>query len=162
MSLVDNSHYITIGDELYPVNNLKNHKYFNTQSFTKLLTGSPFESLVPNLDEFWGPKILNLLVITQRYDWSQDYVDLQVERLQTLFPLWEKYEVKIWIDLTVAAEVDEINSDTEYTDAMTELATNVESTCALMSDFGWLYMGTLDEKKPAIFFQTYIDAFYTA
>lgn len=162
MPMIDNSYYIGVGATLYTENNDKNHKYFYSQSFNKLDTASPFEGIIPTVDDFWGPKILNLLLVTQDYSWNEFYVSAQLETFKTRWVNFELYQAKIWVDLSLAADVDAENGNTAYTDAMNVLADYIEATCAEMADYGWEYMGTLSEHKDSTYFQPYITAFYEA
>lgn len=160
MPLVGNTHYITVGADLYVDNNSENHKYMYSQAYTKTLHGFPFEALIPNVNDFWGPKVLNLLVVTQYYEWNEIYASVRLEQFKQMFANWELYEAKVWLDRTIADEIDAINGNDAYNDLMTTLATHIENTCISMADFGWQYMGEI-RSQPKEYFQPYIDEFYS-
>lgn len=160
MPILPNDYYQGVGTTLEGLNNLSNHKYMYSQSYTTTTTGNPFENLIPEDTNFWGPKVLTLQILSKVYPWNQTYIDAELNRFIEIYLNWERFEAKFWIDRVPANVVDAINANTEYNDLLDELETHLVATCNTMEDYNWVFMGNLTNQVSAEYFQEYIDAFY--
>jgi hypothetical protein len=158
MPTVDNFLYKEIAsslDKLYPK---KNHKYFYSQNYVASKF-QPLASVVPLYEEFWGPKVLTILILSQRYDFTTGIMSIHKDKIRTGYKNWVKYKVLIWVDMTLANKVSEAG-DPEYPVDMFGVIDAVDALCEEMEPYGFVYMGELNEGVDANFFKQHIDAFY--
>jgi hypothetical protein len=160
MPLVNNLWLQDVGAALEVKNPNGKHQYLYSQVYVNTATGSPFESLIPKVSTFYGPRVLTLQVISRAYVWNDAYVATELERFKQMFGNWDEFKAYFWIDYTIASQVDAINSNTQYTTKMNTVKGKVIAACAEMADFGWVYKGDITSGVEASFFQPFIDEFW--
>lgn len=158
MPTVNNLFYKEIGDSLEKLYTNGHHKYFYAQNYVGSLN-QPLASVVPLYEEFWGPKVLTLLILSSRYEFDTDITTLHKDRIRAGYKSWVKYKVKIWVDMVLADRVSEAG-DPEYPVDMFGVIDAVDSLCEEMEPYGFEYMGELTAGVDANYFKQYIDDFY--
>ncbi len=161
MPTVDNLFYEEIADALDAQNPIRLHKYFYSQKYLKDEAPTPFDPIAPLTADFYGPKVLTILVVSKPYDFPEEPTSAILNRIIDNYENWDLYEVHIWVDLVLAMRILDASGDDNYYNRMQETATALETICnTTMTDYGFKYKGTLSDGKDAAFFQTYIDEFY--
>lgn len=121
---------------------------------------NPLALLVPKVDQFFGPKILNIFIVGQPYEWP--HVDLEAAKTKhkELFEKFTKYKTLIWMDFNIVNLVMADSPASNFRDQMIETEGHIEDLCEELADFGFEYMGRIETAVEASYFQEYLDTFY--
>lgn len=162
MPTVDNNFYKDIGTALEQSYKGRVHQYLYSQNYVRDNAEHPFYPILPLTDNFFGPKNLTLLIVSKRYTLPNVPASVALNTIKNLYSKWSKFQVYIWVDLVLAQRIlDESDDDTYYND-MVSMSEQLELICTDMTDYGFVWKGTLTEGKDASYFKPYIDDFYSS
>lgn len=134
-----------IVNELTANLNLKTDEYFNGYEIV-IENKNPLISIDPkHHDRFFGPKVLNLLIISQpfgwvdneTFSWPPEGFEESLARIREKYPQWSMYKVLVYADRTLSNEF----SDATLDDMMTATFNQMETLCADNGDIGFIWMG---------------------
>ncbi len=139
-----------------------NNRYFTTQPFNSVSDGFLAPVLpTEGIEEFFGPKVLTVLVLSRLYGWVGETFDWppaklaeQIARIKKLYSTWSEYKVHIYIDTSL------IHLDGDYATKLGITSGAIESMCSDLSEYGFKYMGDLPESPDWKVFKDEFDAIY--
>lgn len=155
----DNFFYQDIAAGLEAKNKPQIHKYFYSQKYIPQDNKTPFGSILPLVDDFFGPKNLTLLILSKPYQIDDTLLAAQILRFQNNYKKWSVYKVMIWIDMVLAIKMLN-DGDHDFYNNMQDFSNTIQGICDQLKDYGFNYMGQLLDGKDANYFQPYIDDFY--
>ena len=145
-------------------------RYVTPEQF---LDDSPMNALtvLPEIEEFFGTKPLNLFIVAKPYGWSKEGDtwteswppegwDEAVERHKAKYKKFTKYKTHIWMDFYLVSLIMEASPDSQFETMMTAVEGRIQSLCSDLADYGFVYEGRIEEPKPAEFFKEKIRAFF--
>lgn len=165
MPAVDNNFYNEIGDKLNLVYKDKPHKYFTHQRYYPI--EDFLEPVTPMFEEFYGPKVMTILVLSRPYawlnpdesSWPNPVVEASKQRIIAAYKKWVQYKVLVWADYTLALRIFEDNPGDNFVTRMNYTIAVFYDFFAELEPYGFKYMGPLDTQVEAEYFQPYIDDF---
>lgn len=94
-------------------------------------------------DDFFAPEVCNVIVLTGNYKWESGAVDAAKTRMGETWDKFKKYECHFIIDKSE----DNIKcmSDSDKAD----LESRVQELCTSLSDFGFIFEGSLESTEMA-------------
>lgn len=122
---------------------------------------NPLRFLTPALeDNFLPTRIAQCLFIGKTYGWSggsggtyswpptglQDCLD----RITLLFPLFPRFELHIWIDYDIGAQIVSAGDDVNYISKLDTMEADIIAMCATMAAFGFVYEGRVTDPDPPL------------
>lgn len=150
-------------------------QYITPEEF--LDTSCPLTAFVATdgLEEFFGTKVLNICIVDHPFGWRknddgeledhwdediQPQVDVQIARHIETYPKYAKYQTLVWIDMNYAKEQENRDSESRAREMLAAVGSRMSEICDQLADYGWTFMGNIDDAPEWNFFQQYIDEFY--
>jgi hypothetical protein len=162
--IVNNLFYQEVGRALVNKNTGKCHKYIMTQ---KVDITNPLACVDPLYKDFYGPRVLNLVVLSKNYGWSggvlswpEPEISSTLLRIKDSFANWTEFKTLIWVDMVLSNRIMAATPTSAYRTQMDQVATNIENICMEMGDYGFTYKGLLETGVDESYFQTFVDDFW--
>ncbi len=162
--IVNNDFYTSTSNTLVKNNNNQNHRYLtgiHTQG------NSPLDPVVPLYTEFFGPRVLSIVIISKNYgfetgtfNWPTETINTQKKVIQDAFVSWVQYKVYFYIDFVLSTRIMDATPTSKYREQMDQVKDKITALCAEMGDFGFEYKEDLEEGKDESYFQPLIDDFW--
>lgn len=104
--------------------------------------GNPLDFLTPALESGFLPtRVCHLFFAVKPYDWTAAAVAACVTRIRLLFPLFPRFEIHIWLDFYVAAQIQAAGFNSTYVATLAATEPQVVSLCTANADIGFAYHG---------------------
>jgi hypothetical protein len=104
---------------------------------------NPLYFLSPALEaDFLPTRVAQLLFIGKNYDpWPPAGLQDSLDRIELLFPLFPRFRIHLWVDLSLAAQIEADVPAPGYEALMQIVSDNVEAMCATYAPFGFVFEG---------------------
>ena len=134
---------------------------------------NPLEWLVPTngVTSFFGTKPLNLFIIGKPYGWFRNSdgeledqwppPDLleSIEIHKAVYETYSIYKTYVWMDWVIVNMIMEENEDSNFRDMMEVTEGHIIEMCSELEDYGFRYMGRIEEAPSIDYFIALIDEF---
>jgi hypothetical protein len=130
---------------------------------------NPLFNVSPLTDNFFGPRILNILIITQLYGWNgevfswppEGYLD-SINKIIDNYEQWSKYNLFIYGDqglidkIAASADPDKVNLINKLEQTFAKL----ESECGKYAEYGFVWKGRVPKDADYTYFSEVLNDFY--
>lgn len=139
-----------------------------------------FENLIeaftipPDIDEVFGTKVCNILIVSLPVGWRQDVADGWVEewppagwdelvdRHKEVYSKFKEYNTFVWVDRYIETLISAAatNGESMFPEMMAAVSGHMQDVCSELAEFGWHWMGEIESAVEENYFFETIDAFY--
>lgn len=144
-------------------------KYYFTHE--KYKADNPLENLVviPDVTEFFGPRVLNLFIVSKPYGWKKNESGEWVEewppegfedavaRHIAMFEKFTSYRTVIFIDFNFATKLEERVPDTRIREMLNATKDRMVDLCDQLAEYGFEMGSDITVQVGQEFFAPYLD-----
>lgn len=141
-------------------------KYYNGYAQS---TGNPLANVYPTLEEFYGPRVLHILIISRNYGWDNHvftwpptgYQDA-IDKIIAGYDQWSKYKLLVYGDQGL---IDKIQASSDPGKAVLiaeiqQTLSRIQDDCTTYKDYGFEWKGMVPKEADYSFFSEVIREFY--
>lgn len=144
----------------------ESENYYNGYSIT---SENPLANVYPRSESFFGPRVLNILIISRNYGWTNHvftwpppgYQDA-VDRIIEAYDQWSRYKLFVYGDQGIIDKI-QASSDPGKATLIAEINqtySQIETDCTTYKDYGWEWKGRVPGSADYSFFSEEIRKFY--
>lgn len=111
---------------------------------------------VVTVDDFFGPRVCNVIILTGNYDWDAGTVATAKTRLIATYPFFTKYETHVIVDDSSP------NISCMDTGTKSDLLSRLTALCSDLSAYGFTFEGNLSGSGITSAIDRILGAFYAA
>lgn len=143
-------------------------KFYFTQE--KYKAENPLENLVvlPDIEAFFGPRVLNIFIVSKPYgwkkeegewveDWPPEGYEEAVARHIATFEKFTSYKTYIFMDYNFVQKLEERVPDTRIREMMDSTKTHLEELCDQLVEYGFEMGPDIESEVGTEFFRPYLD-----
>lgn len=133
---------------------------------------NPLEFLVvrQDVEQFFGTKVLNIFICGKNYGWvfedgefvenwpPEGYLEAVDKHIAT-YKQYALYYTFVWVDFTWVYELMDANPESRIEEMMEAVDQHMKDLCEFLADYGFVYMGRIEEAVEGSYFEELINNF---